>query len=127
MRIIITENKLVNLINKTLGDKFSPNIQMITNYYDANILIRRMFDDKEEFNNLLNHWGPMYFIKTPECGDWLAQQRKNREWFIFKNGHMIIDGVEVLIIDEYKLLSCMGLSMLGIPLQTIIDNFAYEY
>lgn len=127
MKLIITESKLTNLINSTIGYDLSDNIEMITSYYDRDVLVRRMFNfDKDRFNTLLNNWGPMYHIKTPECGDWLAQQRKNREWFIFKNGHMIIDGEYTYRIDEHELLSCMGLGMLGIPLQTIIDNFVIE-
>lgn len=126
MKIIISENKLVDLINKTLGDKMSP-ILIITNYWESDILVRRMFGgDIHTFNDLLNHWGPMYFIKTPKNGKWLVQQRKGGEWFIYKAGHHP-DSEYGVRIDEDELLSKMGLSMLGIPLDVIIDNFAYEY
>ena len=123
MRIIITENKLVNMVNNTLGYDLSDKIDMITNYWDADVLIRRMFENKTTFTKLLNHWGPMFSISTPDNGRWLAQQRKGREWFIFKGGY---SPENANIIDEYQLLSYMGLGMFGVPLDTIIDNFVKE-
>jgi len=123
MRIIITENKLVNMVNNTLGYDFSDKIDMITNYWDADVLIRRMFENKTTFTKLLNNWGPMFWISTPDNGRWLAQQRKGREWFIFKGGY---SPENANIIDEYQLLSYMGLGMFGVPLDTIIDNFVKE-
>jgi len=123
MRIIITENKLVNMVNNTLGYDLSDKIDMITNYWDADVLIRRMFENKTTFTKLLNNWGPMFWISTPDNGRWLAQQRKGREWFIFKGGY---SPENANIIDEYQLLSYMGLGMFGVPLDTIIDNFVKE-
>jgi len=123
MRIIITENKLVNMVNNTLGYDLSDKIDMITNYWDADVLIRRMFENKTTFTKLLNNWGPMFWISTPDNGRWLVQQRKGREWFIFKGGY---SPENANIIDEYQLLSYMGLGMFGVPLDTIIDNFVKE-
>lgn len=123
MRIIITESKLVNMVNNTLGYDLSDKIDMITNYWDADVLIRRMFENKTTFTKLLNNWGPMFWISTPDNGRWLAQQRKGREWFIFKGGY---SPENANIIDEYQLLSYMGLGMFGVPLDTIIDNFVKE-
>jgi len=121
MRIIITENKLVNMVNNTLGYDLSDTIDIITDYWDADILIRRMFENKTTFTKLLNHWGPMFSISTPKDGRWLAQQREGRKWFIFKGGWDRRWG-----IDEHQLLSYMGLGMFGVPLDTIIDNFVKE-
>ena len=123
MKIIITESKLVNMVNDTLGYNLSRTIDMITDYWEANVVIRHMFLDKKIFTKLLNHWGPMFWISTPENGKWLAQQREGREWFIYKGGHNISDRHR---IDEHELLSYMGLSMFGISLSTIIDNFVEE-
>ena len=106
------------LINDTLGYDLSRTIEMITNYWDTNILVRRMFRSKDRFNELLNHWGPMYWISTPENGKWLVQQREGGEWFISKSGRTRI--------DEYELLSYMGINMFGIPLEMIINNFVKE-
>jgi hypothetical protein len=123
MRIIISEIKLMNMVNNTLGYDLSDTIEMITNYWEANVLIRRMFESKGEFNTLLNHWGPMFWIKTPGNGKWLAQQREGREWFIYEGGYK---PEYVERIDEHRLLSYMGIDMFGIPLSTIIDNFVKE-
>jgi len=111
------------MVNNTLGYDLSDKIDMITNYWDADVLIRRMFENKTTFTKLLNNWGPMFWISTPDNGRWLAQQRKGREWFIFKGGY---SPENANIIDEYQLLSYMGLGMFGVPLDTIIDNFVKE-
>jgi hypothetical protein len=123
MKIIISENKLVYLINDTLGYDLSRTIEMITNYWDTNILVRRMFRSKDRFNELLNHWGPMYWISTPENGKWLVQQREGGEWFISKSGRTPEYAER---IDEYEMLSYMGINMFGIPLEMIINNFVKE-
>ena len=120
MRIIITENKFVNMVNNTLGYDLSDTIDMVTNYWEADVLIRRMFENKTTFTELLNNWGPMFWISTPDNGRWLAQQREGRKWFIFKGGYRSENSN---IIDEYQLLTYMGLGMFGVPLDTIIDNF----
>ena len=113
----------MTMINSTLGYDLSDTIEMITDYWEADGLIRRMFNDKQEFNKLLNHWGPMFWIKTPGNGKWLAQQREGRKWFIYKGGH---NPRYSKLIDEYQLLSYMGIDMFGVPLSMIIDNFVKE-
>ena len=111
------------MINSTLGYDLSVMIEMITSFWESDIVIRRMFHNKDLFNDLLNHWGPMYWIRTPNNGKWLAQQRKGGEWFIYKDGYNDVYGQR---IDEYELLTYMGIDMFGIPLATIIDNFVVE-
>ena len=118
MKVIITESKLNNIINSTLGYNLSDKIDMISSFWDADITVRSMIGGKERFNKLLNLWGPMYWIKTPNNGEWLAQQRENREW--------TIRSPYLEIIDESELLSYMGLNVFGIPLNTIINNFVIE-
>jgi len=123
MKIIISENRLVKMIDTLLGDKSSIYIHTIKNFWDANILIRTMFPSKEKFDELVNEWGPFHWVRTPNNGKWLAQQRGD-EWFIYRNGYNDQYGTR---IDEGQLLSYMGISMLGIPLDVIIDNYSYEY
>ena len=123
MKIIITENKLVKMINTLLGDDSLIYIHTIKDFWDANILIRQMFPSKEKFVELVNEWGPFYWVMTIENGKWLAQKRGD-EWFIYKHGYNDQYGQR---IDEHQLLSYMGVDMLGISLDVIIDNFSYEY
>ena len=123
MKITITEDRLLNLINKTLGYNLSDRIEMITSWEGAPVDCRYMFPSKERFNKLLNEWGPMYWFRTPENGIWLAQQRENREWHIYNGYYNDVYGAS---IDEYELLNYMGLSMFGISLNFIIDNFVEE-
>ena len=124
MKIIITENRIKYLINDTLGYDLSQTIKMITDWEGAPSICRLMFPGKKNFNSLLNNWGPMYWVSTPDNGKWLVQQRENREWFIYKDYYNDHYGQR---IDEYDLLSYMGINMFGIPLGTIIDNFVDEY
>jgi hypothetical protein len=112
------------MVNNTLGYDLSDKIDMITDYWDADVLMRRMFNNKETFIKHLNNWGPMFWISTPNNGKWLAQQGEGgegHEWFIFKGGYN--PEVNAKRIDEHQLLSYMGLGMFGVPLDTIIDNF----
>lgn len=123
MKIIITENKLVKMINTLLGDESLIYIHTIKDFWDANILIRTMFPSKEKFDELVNEWGPFHWVRTKDNGKWLAQKRDG-EWFIYRNGYNDQYGQR---IDEQELLSYMGVDMLGISLDVIIDNFSYEY
>ena len=123
MKIIISENRLVYLINDTLGYDLSQTIKMITDWEGAPSPSRYMFPSEERFNALLNNWGPMYWFITPNDGKWLAQQREGGEWFIYQQYYNDQYGVR---IDEGQLLSFMGVGMFGIPLTTIIDNFVVE-
>ena len=123
MKIIITENKLVKMIDKLLGDKDSIYIHTIKDFYNSNILMRIMFPSEAKFDELVDEWGPFHWVRTKENGKWLAQKRDG-EWFIYKNGYNDQYGMR---IDEGQLLSYMGISMLGIPLDVIIDNYSYEY
>ena len=125
MNIIITENKLVKMIDTLLGDKSSIYIHTIKDYWDADILIRTMFPSKEKFDELVDKWGPFHWVQTKGNGKWLAQKRGD-EWFIYGSGSGYNDQYGQRI-DEYDLLSYMGISMLGIPLDVIIDNYSYEY
>ena len=125
MKIIITENKLVKMIDTLLGDKSSIYIHTIKDFWGANILIRTMFPSKEKFDELVNEWGPFHWVQTKENGKWLAQKRGD-EWFIYKGGSGYNDQYGQRI-DEQQLLSYMGVDMLGISLDVIIDNFSYEY
>jgi len=123
MKIIISENKLIKMIDSVLGDDSLIYIHTIKDFYDANILIRTMFPSKAKFDELVDEWGPFHWVRTKENGKWLAQKRGD-EWFISKGGHT--PGY-VERIDEFDLLSYMGIEMLGIPLDVIIDNYSYEY
>ena len=111
------------MIDKLLGDKASIYIHTIKNFYDADILIRIMFPSKERFDELVDKWGPFHWVRTKENRNWLAQKR-NGEWFIYRGHYNDRYGTR---IDETQLLSYMGISMLGIPLDVIIDNYSYEY
>jgi hypothetical protein len=123
MKYLITENRLVKLINNTLGHNLSDRIRMITNWEESPIDCRYMFPSRDTFNKLLNEWGPMYWIRTMDNGVFLAQKRENRQWHIYRSYYNDIYGHR---INEFELLNFMGLSMFGISLDIIIDNFVKE-
>jgi hypothetical protein len=123
MKIIISENKLVKMIDSVLGDDSLIYIHTIKNFWDADNLIRYMFPSKGRFDELVDKWGPFHWVRTKDNGKWLAQKR-NGEWFIYRNGYNDLYGMR---IDERELLTYMGVDSLGIPLDVIIDNYSYEY
>ena len=61
MKILITESKFKNMVNKFIGYDLSDHIEIITSWYELDSSGQRLFvDGKREFNWLLNHYGPMY-------------------------------------------------------------------
>jgi hypothetical protein len=125
MKIIISENKLVKMIDSVLGDDSLIYIHTIKNFWDADNLIRYMFPSKGRFDELVDKWGPFHWVRTKDNEKWLAQKR-NGEWFIYKGGSGYND-LYGKRIDERELLTYMGVDSLGIPLDVIIDNYSYEY
>jgi len=123
MKVIISENRLVKMIDTLLGDKSSIYIHTIKDFRDADILIRRMFRSKERFDELVDEYGPFHWIRTKDNGKWLTQKRDG-EWFIYRGGRTPEYAER---IDEWELLTYMDLDALGIPLDVIIDNYSYEY
>jgi len=124
MKILLKEGIIKKMVNRVLGYDLSDKIEMITNYWEADVIIRFNFRDKESFDKLLNNWGPMYWIETPDNGNWLAQKRQDREWFIYKNGDEI--GEYRQRINEDELLDKLGIGFMGVKLQQIIDEFIEE-
>ena len=107
MKIIITENRLKELVEKILGYDLTKNIEIITSWYELDSGGQRLFaDGKEEFNWLLNHYGPMFLFNVN--GTLVLSDRKNRK------------------IDENNFLKILGLDILGISLNKLIDEFAEE-
>lgn len=121
--MIITENKLTNLINNTIGYNLSDRIIKISKFQDCLIHSCYRFRSKDGFNESLNQYGTMYCFSTPGNGNWLVQKREGGKWFI---GHKNNVNDNPIKIEEYKLLSYMGLSMFGISLDYIIKHFVKE-
>jgi hypothetical protein len=123
MKIIITKNRLKELVEKILGYDLTENIEIITSWHELDSGGQRLFSDgKEEFNWLLNHYGPMFLFNVngdnyyvqpqgKEYGTLVLSDRKNRK----------IDE-----IDENDFLKILGLDILGISLNKLIDEFAEE-
>jgi hypothetical protein len=120
MKILITENKFKNMVNKLIGYDLSNRIEMITTWYDLDSSEKyAVFDDnKQMFVYYLNHYGPMYRFFT-EKGDYLVQNQKGQLWFIANTS----DGYEM---DYYDFLKILGIESLGISLRKIIDEFVEE-
>ena len=114
MRIIITESRLKSYINNRLDYDLSDRIEIIDKPLNAPTITRYVFSDRDEFVYNLVTWGPMYVFTSPNNNDYLAQKRKDGDWFVYD-----IFGNR---ISENELLSKMGIDF-GIPLDKIIKHY----
>jgi len=117
MKIIITENRLKELIYKILGYDLSENIEMVTSWYELDSKGQYLFSDgKEEFNWLLNHYGPMYLFNIN--GNDYYVQPQGKEY-----GTLVLSVSHNRKLDEYDFLKILGIDVLGIKLDKIINEF----
>ena len=120
MKIIITENRLKELVEKILGYDLTKNIEIITSWYELDSGGQRLFaDGKEEFNWLLNHYGPMFLFNVN--GDNYYVQPQGKEY-----GTLVLSDRKNRKIKENDFLKILGLDILGISLNKLIDEFAKE-
>lgn len=120
MKIIITENRLEKLINTTIGYNLSDHIEMITSWYELDSGGQRLFSDgKQEFNWLLNHYGPMFLFDVN--GDDYYVQPQGEEY-----GTLVLSVKKNNKIKESDFLRILGINMLGISLNDIINYFVKE-
>jgi hypothetical protein len=121
MKIIITENKFKNLINKYVGYDLTHRIEMITSWENLtgsenhNVFGNR----KDVFNHYLNNYGPMYLFSNIQGHNYLVQKQEKQIWFIVNTS----TGYE---IDYYDFLSMLNIDMLGISLSEIINKLVEE-
>ena len=120
MKIIITENRLKTLINNLIGYDLSDSIEMITSWYELDSGGQRLFTDgKQEFNWLLNHYGPMFLFNVN--GDNYYVQPQGKEY-----GTLVLSDKKNRKIDEDDFLKILGLNILGISLNDLINEFVIE-
>jgi len=117
MKILITESKFKNMVNKFIGYDLSDHIEIITSWYELDSGGQRLFaDGKEEFNWLLNHYGPMFLFNVN--GDNYYVQPQGKEY-----GTLVLSDKKNRKIEEYDFLKILGIDVLGIKLDKIIDEF----
>jgi hypothetical protein len=121
MKIIITENKFKNLINKYVGYDLSNRIEMITSWENLTGSEKHnVFGDRRDvFNHYQNSYGPMFIFSNFKGHNYLVQNQEGKIWFI-------VDTTTGYEIDYYDFLSLINVDMLGISLRKIIDEFAEE-
>ena len=120
MKILITENRLKSIVKRILGYDLSDNIEIITSWYELDSGGQRLFSDgKEEFNWLLNHYGPMFLFNVN--GDNYYVQPQGKEL-----GTLVLSDRKNRKIKENDFLKIIGLDILGISLNKLIDEFAEE-
>ena len=88
---------------------------MITDYWDLPIEFRKMMG-KHAVNRYLNAFGPMFVIKV-DGKNYLAQDRVEK-W-------LIADSSDTEI-SEGKLMSLLGIELLGLSMQELIDAYIDE-
>lgn len=120
MKILITENRLKSIVKRILGYDLSDNIEIITSWHELDSGGQRLFSDgKEEFNWLLNHYGPMFLFNVN--GDNYYAQPQGKEL-----GTLVLSDRKNRKIKENDFLKIIGLDILGISLNKLIDEFAEE-
>jgi hypothetical protein len=120
MIVIITESRLKGLVNNLLGYNLSDKIELITSWYELDSGGRRLFSDgKEEFNWLLNYYGPMFLFNVN--GDDYYVQPQGKEY-----GALVLSVRQNRKISEDKFLKILGIDSLGIGMNEIINNFVEE-
>jgi hypothetical protein len=120
MKIIITENRLKDLVYKIVGYNLSDHIEIITSWYELDSGGQYLFSDgKQEFNWLLNHYGPMFLFNVNGDNYYVQPQGK-------KYGTLVLSEKKNRKIDEDDFLKILGLDILGISLNKLIDEFVVE-
>ena len=115
MNVLIAENKLKSFISKRLGVDLSNKIQMITSYEELPDKFK-IFLKRIDINEYLNSGGPMFLFSTKN-GEYLYQN--------WKYGSLIID-YRNTDIDDSKLLKLLGVDMLGIDIEGLIELYFEE-
>lgn len=110
MKYIIKESQVKNLIKKYFKKDLTNNIRMITLYEDLPFEFRQMMG-KHALNRYLNAFGPMFLIKV-DGKNYLAQDRVEK-W-------LITDSSDTEI-SETKLMGLLGISLLGLSIQELVD------
>jgi hypothetical protein len=118
MKILITENKFKNMVNKFIGYDLSDRIEMITNWIELGPKGRELFG-RDDFRWLLNHYGPMYLFNINN-EKYLVQYQGNG------NDILVLSYEKKQNINEREFLKIIGIDMLGIGLGKIIDEFIEE-
>jgi hypothetical protein len=120
MKIIITENKLKRIVNNLIGYDLSDHIEIITSWYELDSGGQRLFSDgKEEFNWLLNQFGPMFLFNVQGDNYYVQPQGK-------KFGTLVLSDKKNRKINEDDFLRILGIESLGIDMNEIIDKFFVE-
>jgi hypothetical protein len=122
MKVLIQESKLKSFIDNQLGYDLSDRIEVIDSWVGAPEKVRYMFGSKNQFINLLNYYGPMYFFNSPEEREnYLIQHRKNDkgEWY------WDIKDYWNNPIDDYDFMNTLGLN-LGISVGQLIKYYVED-
>jgi hypothetical protein len=121
MKIVISENKFKNLINKYVGYDLTHRIEMITSWENLTGSEKHnVFGDRKDvFNHYQNNYGPMYLFSSIHGHNYLVQKQEKQIWFI-------VDTSTGYEIDYYDFLSMLNIDMLGISLSEIINKLVEE-
>ena len=115
MKYIIHESQVKNLIKKYFKKDFSNDIKIITSYEDLPRDFRRLMR-KNAANHYLNAFGPMFLIRA-DGNLYLAQDRIEK-W-------LIADSSDIEISED-KLMKLLGIELLGLSMQELIDAYIDE-
>ena len=133
MKIIITENRLKELMISMLPDNFPEHIEELGRWNKLEDEVKEVFyNDRGTYEDLIKTYGPIYELSV-EGTPFIIQNQGDKGWFISPGWmSMEMDGRRTLYSerDFFNLLGLGPLGMtkenlkeFGISLQQMIDNY----
>lgn len=123
MKYALDKNRLKEFIKKKLGVDLTGKVTMITSTNHIPISFSDSSLDRRHFRYMMNNHGPFYLIKNPLFdSQYLVQKRSDVRkdfWFILRNDDDVITNLRT---SDF-LLKELGLDVLGINLETIMDIY----
>jgi len=105
------------MIKKKLGIDLTDRITMITSSRQIPKEFITPFLGRRDYDRLMNQWGPMYFINGKKT-NYLAYLRSEEGWMVIHP--------EYLIVEPQTVIKDLGLDVLGLDMDQIMDLYINE-
>jgi hypothetical protein len=115
MKILISENKLKNLIRNRLGIDLTGKISMITSQYQLPMSFDSIISPTE-LNRILNHRGPCYLLKIGR-NEYLLTPMENKDWLIITDNEWL---------RPFEFMRELGIEMLGLSIDDLLEMYFDE-
>jgi hypothetical protein len=115
MKILISENKLKNLIRNRFGIDLTGKISMITSQYQLPMSFDSIISPTE-LNRILNHRGPCYLLKIGR-NEYLLTPMENKDWLIITDNEWL---------RPFEFMRELGIEMLGLSIDDLLEMYFDE-